>query len=74
MYCHGRSFQERNKCQERLSFSERKLLTQLTILITGFLISRGYVAALLYTSNKPVNEEDDVALLKFWKGETSLLI
>jgi len=33
-----------------------------------------HVAALLYTSNKPVNEEDDVAVLKFWKGETSLLI
>jgi len=33
-----------------------------------------YVAALLYTSNKPVNEGDDVAVLKFWKGETSLLI
>jgi len=32
------------------------------------------VAAPLYTSNKPVNEEDDVAVLKFWKGETSLLI
>ena len=33
-----------------------------------------YVAALLYISNKPVNEEDEVTVLKFWKGETSLLI
>jgi hypothetical protein len=32
------------------------------------------LAALLYTSNKPVNVEGDVAVLKLWKGEGSLLI